>query len=188
MIGYLFGIVREINENNIIVQTSGGVGYNIIPSGSLLSMVKKDGEFSAKIFTVVREQEITLYGFGSDDEKMLFEKLIKVSGIGPKTALGMISVPVELFMKSVENGDVAFLTKMPGIGKKTAERLIIELRGKINLQNPAKLSASNPSFEEAIDALKNLGYDNNMINSVLKNAPENSSTEEIIKFFLSSGA
>ena len=188
MIGYLFGVVRDLSENNILVQTSGGVGYNVIPSGSLLGMVKKDGEFSAKIFTVVREQEITLYGFGSADEKMLFEKLIKVSGIGPKTALGMISVPVDLFMKSVENGDVAFLTKMPGIGKKTAERLIIELRGKINLKNPAKFSAGNKNFEEAIDALKNLGYDNNTINDVLSRAPDDADTEDLIKFFLSSGA
>lgn len=188
MIGYLFGIVQEISEKKILVLTSGGVGYEVIPSGSLLAMVKKDCEFSAKIFTIVREQEITLYGFGSDDEKMLFEKLIGVSGIGPKTALGMISVPVDLFMKSVENGDVAFLTKMPGIGKKTAERLIIELRGKINLQNPAKFSTGNKNFEEAIDALKNLGYDNNTIRDVLKNVPEEAGTEEIIKFFLSSSA
>jgi len=188
MIGHLFGIVREVNEKNVLVQTSGGVGYNVIPSGSLLSMVEKNGEFSAKIFMVVREQEITLYGFGSDDEKILFEKLIKVSGIGPKTALGMISVPVDLFMKSVENGDVAFLTKMPGIGKKTAERLIIELRGKINLTNPAKLSVGNKNFEEATDALKNLGYDNNTINDVLSRAPDDAGTEDLIKFFLSSGA
>ncbi len=188
MIGYLFGVVREISENKILVQTSGGVGYDIIPSGSLLSTVKKDAEFSAKISTIVREQEITLYGFGSDDEKNLFEKLIKVSGIGPKTALGMISVPVDLFMKSVENGDVAFLTKMPGIGKKTAERLIIELRGKINLQNPLPAGRQARKFEEAIDALKNLGYDNNTINNVLKDAPKDYDTEELIKFFLSSGA
>ena len=188
MIGYLFGTVREISDKNILVQTAGGVGYDVMPSGSLLSMVKKDGEFSAKIFTIVREQEITLYGFGSDDEKMLFEKLISVSGIGPKTALGMISVPVDLFMKSVENGDVPFLTKMPGIGKKTAERLIIELRGKINLQNPAKNMVQNKALSEAADALKNLGYDNNTINKVLESAPENASTEAVIKFFLSSGA
>lgn len=188
MIGYLLGTVHELSEKNILVKTSGGVGYNVIPSGSLLSLVKKDGEFSAKIFTIVREQEITLYGFESDDEKNLFEKLIGVSGIGPKTALGMISVPVDLFMKSVENGDIAFLTKMPGIGKKTAERLIIELRGQINLQNPAKNLPKNKSITEALDALKNLGYDNNTINKVLENVPEEYSTEEIIKFFLSSGA
>lgn len=188
MIGYLFGTVKDISAKRILVLTSGGVGYEVLPSGSLLASCKEDGEFSAEIFTVVREQEITLYGFGSADEKTLFEKLIAVSGIGPKTAKDIVSTPVELFLKAVEEGDTTFITKLPGIGKKTAERLIIELRGKIDLsKKSADFSAVSPAMQEASEALESLGYDKNTIASSLQKAPENLSTEGLVKYFLSQG-
>ena len=187
MIGFLVGTVLRANEKEILVQTSGGVGYSVFPAGSLFSLAKKGEKFEADIVTIVREQEISLYGFGSRDEKTLFEKLISVSGIGPKTALGMVSTPIDQFMNSVEQGDVAFLTKMPGIGKKTAERLIIELRGKLDLSasanNSQKLS-NNKS--EAISALESLGYDKKSVREFLTKAATGLSTEEYVKKFLSS--
>ena len=189
MIGFLTGTVATISPRKILVLTSGGVGYNVIPAGSLLADVKEGAVFSAAIFTVVREQEITLYGFGTDGEKNLFEKLISVSGIGPKTAIAMVSTPVEQFQNAVLQGDVAFLTKIPGLGKKTAERLIVELRGKLNLQTAGTSDLPQTTAEtEATDALKNLGYDPRTIREILEKAPNDATTEELVKFFLSSNA
>jgi Holliday junction DNA helicase RuvA len=190
MIGFLSGTVATISPRKILVLTAGGVGYDVIPAGSLLSEVKEGEAFAATIFTIVREQEITLYGFGSDMEKHLFEKLISVSGIGPKTALAMVSTPADQFQKAVAEGDVAFLTRIPGLGKKTAERLIVELRGKLNLET-AGIATPLPTsiaLREASDALKNLGYDPRTIHEVLSIAPANASTETLVKFFLSSNA
>ncbi|MBT3349385.1 Holliday junction branch migration protein RuvA [bacterium] len=190
MIGFLTGKIASISEKKILVLTSGGVGYNVSPAGSLLASCEKGGEFSAEIFTIVRETEITLYGFGSGDEKQLFEKLIGVSGIGPKTALVMVSTPADQFQKAVAEGDVAFLTKIPGLGKKTAERLIVELRGKLNLESAGTdfSAAKSKSKTEATDALKNLGYDAGTISEILNQAPDDANTEDLVKFFLSSNA
>ena len=122
MIGYLVGTVAKLSAKNVVVMTTGGVGYNVLPAGSLLAELREGGEFKACIHTIVKETEISLYGFGCDDEKILFEKLIGVSGIGPKTAIAIVSTPTEQFMRAISEGDVPFLTKLPGLGKKTAER------------------------------------------------------------------
>ncbi|NJP03866.1 Holliday junction branch migration protein RuvA [Candidatus Gracilibacteria bacterium] len=189
MIGYLHGTVLDVHPKSILILTQSGVGYEVLPAGSLLSRCKKDTEISAEICTIVRETEITLYGFGSRTEKDMFEKLIHVSGIGPKTALGMVSTPVDQLLSAIENGDIAFITRMPGIGKKTAERLIIELRGKLDLTAvPDKHSHQTPAMQEAVDALKNLGYDTKTIEDVLKHAPEEAATESLVKYFLTSNA
>jgi holliday junction DNA helicase RuvA len=189
MIGFLSGSVATISPRKILVLTPGGVGYDVIPAGSLLANVKEGETFAATIFTVVREQEITLYGFGSDTEKNLFEKLIGVSGIGPKTAIAMVSTPVDQFQNAVSQGDVAFLTQIPGLGKKTAERLIVELRGKLNLETAGTENLpKSTAMQEATDALKNLGYDPRTISDVLSNVSKNATTEELVKSFLSSNA
>ncbi|PID70678.1 Holliday junction branch migration protein RuvA [bacterium DOLZORAL124_38_8] len=186
MIGFLKGTVLRASEKEILLETPTGVGYVVFPAGSLLAKAKKGEILSAEVVTIVREQEISLYGFGDLDEKKLFEKLISVSGIGPKTALGMVSTPVDQFMNSVEQGDVAFLTKMPGIGKKTAERLIVELRGKIDLSPElAKGSSLTASKSEAIAALESLGYDRRSVTEFLSKAPTGLTTEEYVKKYLS---
>lgn len=189
MIGFLNGIVQAASDKKVLVMTSGGVGYEVSPAGSLLAECREGGAFSAPILTIVRETEITLYGFGSGEERDLFEKLIAVSGIGPKTALVMVSTPADQFSRAVSEGDVAFLTKIPGLGKKTAERLIVELRGKLNLESAGSATLpSTPAMSEAGEALKNLGYDPQTIAEVLSGAPDGASTEELVKFFLSSNA
>lgn len=189
MIGFLSGTAQHVSPQKILVLTSGGVGYNVIPAGSLLAEAREGTPFEASIYTIVREQEITLYGFGADEEKELFEKLIGVSGIGPKTALAMVSTPTDQFKKAVSEGDVPFLTRIPGLGKKTAERLIVELRGKLNLSTAGSPPLpQSTALREATDALKNLGYDPRTITDVLQDAPQESDTEALVKFFLSSNA
>jgi len=187
MIGYINGIVKRVSEKEILVITQGGVGYSVYPAGSLLAKCQKDAEISAEILTIVRETEISLYGFGHLEEKELFTKLISVSGIGPKTALQMVSIPPSQFMTAIENGDISFLTRIPGLGKKTAERLIIELRGKIDLSKQENLAEKNPAMSEAFQALENLGYDRQTIGKRLEKAEESSTAEELVKFFLKSG-
>jgi Holliday junction DNA helicase RuvA len=188
MIGLLHGRIMEINDKEILILTDGGVGYRVMPAGSLLSQCKKDTIISAEIFMVVRENEISLYGFGEPSERILFEKLISISGIGPKTALQMVSIPVDQFTMACESGDVDFLTRIPGLGKKTAERLIVELRGKLNLSSKKNDFPQNPAFVEASEALQNLGYERSVIQKILSQAPDDSSAEELVKLFLSSGA
>ena len=101
----------------------------------------------------------------------------------------MVSGPIDQFENAISQGDVAFLTRIPGLGKKTAERLIVELRGKLNLQSAGtNTSPRSKSEQEAIEALKNLGYDLNSIYEILAEAPPKSSPEELVKFFLSSNA
>lgn len=186
MIGFLQGTVLDIREKELILLTSGGVGYSVFPAGSLLADAQKGKKLSLEICTVVKENEISLYGFGAVEEKQLFQKLISVSGIGPKTALQMVSIPVSQFLNAVEQGDVPFLTRIPGLGKKTAERLIIELRGKLDFSVSDHSTSQSQSFHEAQDALENLGYDSRTIQSVLQSAPAGSTAEEFVTFFLSS--
>lgn len=188
MIGFLSGKVIRVYPKSILILTSGGVGYEVFPVGGLLANCQEGKSLECATYLIVREQEMTLYGFSTKEEKEVFEKLIGVSGIGPKTAKDIVSTPVDQFLKAVEEGDIAFITKMPGIGKKTAERLVIELRGKIDLsQKSQEFSESSAEMTEAIDALVSLGYEKKNIANVLQNAPKALSTESLVKFFLSQG-
>ena len=136
MIGLLNGTIVDIREKEVLLLTSGGVGYTLSPAGSLLAKCQKGTLLTAEVLTIVRENEIALYGFGQSDERILFQKLITVSGIGPKTALQMVSIPSNEFMHAVEEGDVAFLTRIQDSGKKPLNDLLWNYAG--NLISPAK--------------------------------------------------
>lgn len=183
MIAYLAGIVYRVDPKKMVLLSASGVGYEIIPTGSLLANCIEGSTQSIEIFTVVREQEISLYGFDSLAEKKLFEQLINVSGIGPKTAVQMVSTPVEALRCAIEQGDINYIISMPGIGKKTAQRLVVELKGKIDLSE-TDISTVSLSQTEAIQALENLGYDRKDIEEVLKTMSPDLTTEDLIKAFL----
>lgn len=186
MIGFLQGTVSEIFPQKIIIMTASGIGYEVFPSINLLGNCQKETEIKCPIFTVVKENELSLYGFDSFSEKALFEKVLSISGVGPKMALKIVSGSIENFLKAVENGDEALICKIPGIGKKMAQKIIVELQGKINLSSASGSTApSNPQKEEAIEALKNLGYDQATIAKGLESAPEDLSAEAFVKYFLS---
>ncbi len=164
MISYLEGTVRSITGSNLTV-VIGGVGYLIsCPLPLLLSY--KDGDIASfVIHTRVREDAITLYGFGNASELELFEKLTSVSGIGPKSALSMMSMhsPASI-ADAIEKNDIAMLSHTPGIGKKTAEKIIVELRGKLtHLQN----TSGDDSLFEVRLALEALGYTSKEIYDVV---------------------
>ena len=188
MIGFLSGKVLQINEKTVLLLTASGVGYLVFPVGSVLAQTKKWANLEVFTHTIVREQELSLYGFSTQDEVLFFEKLIGISGVGPKIALQILSTPINEFQAAVERGDADFIARTPGIGKKMAQKIIVELQGKLDLSSidPTK-NPQNPAKAEATQALKGLGYDDATIEFTLKDAPKDADTETLVKYFLSHG-
>jgi holliday junction DNA helicase RuvA len=197
MIGFLKGRLAVKQPPMLLVDVN-GVGYELEAPMSTFYSLPALGEAVA-LFThlVVREDAHILFGFGSDSERRLFRGLLKVSGVGPKIALGVLSgASVEDFLRIIEAEDVAMLTRIPGIGRKTAERIIIEMRDSVQkLSMPAAGSAANalnPAAaaspqSEAFSALIALGYKPPEITRLLKSADEPGlSTTEIIRRALKS--
>jgi holliday junction DNA helicase RuvA len=162
MIAHLRGKLLAKHPNQAIIETH-GVGYDVTISVPTFSDLPAPGnEVALHIYTHVREDVIALYGFLQPTEKQLFEKLISVSGIGPKLAITTLSgMPAEQMTAAIRNGDVARLTRIPGIGKKTAERMVLELRDKLpptTTGESASPVAVSPVEEDVLSALVNLGY------------------------------
>ena len=162
MIAHLRGKLLAKHPNQAVVDT-GGVGYDVtisVPTFSDLPAVGAD--VALHIHTYVREDVIALYGFLRSSEKILFEKLITVSGIGPKLAITILSgMPADEMVGAIRGNDVARLTRIPGIGKKTAERMVLELRDKLPETAPAvktAVPAMSATEEDVLSALVNLGY------------------------------
>jgi holliday junction DNA helicase RuvA len=162
MIAHLRGKLLAKHPNQAIVETA-GVGYDVTISVPTFSDLPGVGsEVSLHIHTHVREDLIGLYGFLRPGEKQLFEKLITVSGIGPKLAITILSgMPADEMAGSIRGNDIARLTRIPGIGRKTAERMVLELRDKL----PPQASGQEPAApvmsaieEDVLSALLNLGY------------------------------
>jgi Holliday junction DNA helicase RuvA len=162
MIAHLRGKLLAKHPNQVIVETS-GVGYDVTISVPTFSDLPDTGsEVALHVHTHVREDAIALYGFLRSSEKQLFEKLITVSGIGPKLAITILSgMPADEMVGSIRGNDVARLTRIPGIGKKTAERMVLELRDKLP-EAGAPSAPAAPSLsateEDVLSALLNLGY------------------------------
>ena len=162
MIAHLRGRLLDKHPNQAVIET-GGVGYDVtisVPTFTELSQVGT--EVALHIYTHVREDTLALYGFGRPEEKQLFEKLLTVSGIGPKLAITILSgMPADEMVAAIRGGDVARLTRIPGIGKKTAERMVLELRDKLPAQGAEAVTAI-PTLtameEDVLSALINLGY------------------------------
>jgi holliday junction DNA helicase RuvA len=162
MIAHLRGRLLVKRPNQAVVETS-GVGYDVTISVPTFSDLPAPGtEVSLHIHTHVREDQIALYGFLRPAEKQLFEKLITVSGIGPKLAITILSgMPTDDMVGAIRGNDVVKLTRIPGIGKKTAERMVLELRDKLPTEAFGEVPvapAASPEEEDVLSALVNLGY------------------------------
>jgi holliday junction DNA helicase RuvA len=162
MIAHLRGKLLAKHPNQAIVET-GGVGYNVTISVPTFSdLPGLGGEVALHIHTHVREDLLALYGFLRPAEKQLFEKLITVSGIGPKLAITILSgMAADEMVGAIRTNDVARLTRIPGIGKKTAERMVLELRDKLPAAGTGEVTAGptlSPTEEDVLSALMNLGY------------------------------
>ncbi|QQR83900.1 Holliday junction branch migration protein RuvA [Candidatus Peregrinibacteria bacterium] len=183
MIAYLKGTVLKKNEKSLIVANQ-GLGYEVFVVSELISKIGLESTVELWIHPIIREDEWSLYGFDSQDQMSFFKQLISVSGIGPKMGIEILSAPLELVQQAIINEDLAVLTAIKGLGKKTAERLVLELKNKIT---PVKLSLGNAraSHQEVIEALVGLGYEKYHVVQALSTLPESlTETEAIIRFFL----
>lgn len=184
MIAKLTGKIEYSKDKWIIVDVS-GVGYKVFLTDFTLGKIAGSGEGSFFIHTYVREDIFALYGFINIEEKEMFELLISISGIGPKAAMGILSIadPVSI-QAAILNNDPSILTKVSGVGKKTAERVILELQNKVaDLSIGDKKEALLDS--ETIEALMSMGYSAFQAREALKLIPkEIESIEEKIKFAL----
>ncbi|PIS28795.1 Holliday junction branch migration protein RuvA [Candidatus Saganbacteria bacterium CG08_land_8_20_14_0_20_45_16] len=190
MIAHLQGILELVDKNYLVVEVA-GLGYHVKVATSTLARLPRVGE-TIKLFThqLVREDDISLYGFLTKEEKNFFGLLLKVSGVGPKAALAFLSaLPIEKLAAAIASGDVDLISTVPGIGKKTAQKLVIELKEKV-----AKAFAVKPSdlilglaeeekslVSDAISALISLGYSPHEAREViLKVDLENAASVELI--------
>ncbi len=195
MIGSLQGRITSKTPPQLTIDV-GGVGYELEAPMSTFFHLPSVGQ-EARLLThlVVREDAHVLYGFGSEEERRLFRSLLKVSGVGPKIALALLSgLSVEAFVRCVRGEDAAALTRVPGIGRKTAERLIVEMRDRLGgAEGDGAQSGPRPVPEspedEAFNALLALGYKPAEATRLLKAAgPGTHSTEELIRRALQAAA
>lgn len=181
MIGYLKGKIIDVSETSAVI-LCGQVGYEIFLTTNELLSLKKEHELEYFIYTHVREDILALYGFKTKDELELFKLLLSVSGIGPKVALSIVgSFGIDKLKASISAGDPNLLSSVSGVGKKTAEKAVIELKSKIG---PTGIFKSNyqPGTDEVYDALSSLGFGRTEIAEALTKIPsEIESSEEKIK-------
>ncbi|MEJ0021616.1 MAG: Holliday junction branch migration protein RuvA [Candidatus Doudnabacteria bacterium] len=170
MIGSLKGKITHKSANYIILETA-GVGYKVFVPPVLLVPFKLNQELSLVIHTYVREDQITLYGFQTFSELEFFEMLLTVSGVGPKSALAIMSLAsIDMLKSAIVSEDPSVFTKVSGIGRKTAERVIVELKEKLKDEKSAMPVAREHS--DAMDALVALGYSQQEARDALKNVPK----------------
>ena len=187
MYEYFNGELAHILPTAIVIDVH-GVGYQVVFANPyrLQDFLKK--QIKVLVQQVVREDSITLYGFISSEERELFQRLISVSGIGPKSAMSILANDdTEGFVNAVESGNVTYLTKFPGVGKKTAQQIILDLKGKFEAlpeeTTKAVVSTNQATLEEAKEALLGLGYSAKEITKIWKSleAAAPSTTQEALK-------
>jgi len=185
MIAHLRGRLFAKHPNQAIVEC-GGVGYDVTISVPTFSALPAEGaEVSLVIYTHVREDQIALFGFSEAIEKKLFEKLIAVSGIGPKLAITVLSgLPAEKLVGAIRGSDHATLTRIPGIGKKTAERVVLELKDKLDEMGAGPVAASVGAVgDDVLSAMVNLGYPRPTAQKAIEAALEKTGTEDFEQLF-----
>ena len=189
MIGYLTGKIISSKPTQIILDVN-GVGYLVNISISTFEKISEKEIVSLFIHTSVKEDSITLFGFFTRSEKEMFELLISISGIGPKVSLGILSgISVDDLKDAIANENVSRLIAIPGIGRKTAERVVLELRNKVDAIKADGVIKETSAKDEAISALATLGYQRQLAEKVVRDLLSenaNYSLEELIRKALAS--
>jgi len=172
MIARLEGTVVHIDDKFLIIDVS-GVGYKLYLTAENLSSLGPGEPASFWVYTSVKENAIDLYGFKNIEEMSFFELLLDVSGIGPKSALSILTVaPINTLKKAIATGDMSYLNKVSGIGRKTAEKIVVELRDKLHAyKGEGEVPGSLRDESDIIEALKSLGYSQNEARDALKKVP-----------------
>lgn len=189
MIASLKGVVLSKKPDRIIVEV-GGVGYSVaVPLRSLGDIPGEGNAVFMYTYTHVREDALQLFGFTSEDERRVFATLLGVTGVGPKLALAILSgIPVERFVEAIYGEDVILLSSIPGLGKKTAARLVLELKGKLQALKGTDSFFQTGIAGDSISALVNLGYKRHLSEKAVEKALKNGAAaiEDIIKEALKS--
>ncbi len=185
MIGRLSGILFDKNPAQLLVDCN-GVGYEVsVPMSTFYNLPHTGDKVTLLTHMVVREDAQLLFGFGTDQERELFRQLIKISGVGARTALGILSgMSVNDLAQAVTLQEAGRLTKVPGIGKKTAERLLLELKGKLGADLGSAPGVAHDSNTDVLNALLALGYSDKEAMLAIKQVPAGSSVSDGIRHAL----
>lgn len=170
MISHLAGKCIDKNEKSIVIDV-GGVGYLVFATVETISEAKIGENISVWTYLAVRENALELFGFTTQDELNFFELLISIPGIGPRGAIGVMNVStVDTLKEAIATGDTGYLTKISGIGKKTAEKIVLELRDKLETEHSGEFKSLS-GHTDALLALQSLGYGEREAREALKNIP-----------------
>ena len=184
MIGFLTGKIISSKPTQILLDVN-GVGYTVNISINTFEKISEKETVSLFIHTSVKEDSITLFGFFTQSEKEMFELLISISGIGPKLGLNILSgIVVDDLKSAISNGNVSRLIVIPGIGRKTAERVVLELRNKVDAIKADGVIKETSAKDEAISALTTLGYQRQIADKIVRDLlseNQNYSLEELIR-------
>lgn len=183
MIRYLKGTIQDREDRTIILLVN-GVGYQVTVSNELI--FTEENELSLYIHSHIREDQFSLYGFRTKKELKFFELLLTINGVGPKMAMEILNEPAELIQNAIFSGNINELLKISGVGKKTAERIILELKGKVepsDVNDRTQRSVKTTVNPDVVEALERLGYKRHQIEKILSEA-DSSNAEEAIRFFL----
>lgn len=182
MIGKIKGKLAEVDGNIGLIETSGGVFYQVFLPPSLSSRIQHLASVEIYTYLQVRDDALVLFGFETKSQHDFFQLLLTVSGVGPKTAFNVIShLPLDQLIKLVQSNDIDGFTKVPGLGKKTAMKIILELTGKLKMDFDMKNMVVSDDDQTVIDALMALGYRNHDAKKMISKLPKNLSVEEKIK-------
>ncbi len=187
MIAYLSGLIIDKSDKDLTLLVS-GIGYRVFVTNEIISQTKIDQTIQLFIHTAVKEDDISLHGFKKKEE-LSFQQLLTVSGIGPRMATEILSCPIHLTKNAILSQDLGTLTKIKGMGKKTAERLCLELKNKVEMTMESGTTSSDKTMhQDAVLALESLGYERYHILKFMSKIPtELKETEAIVKYFLKSG-
>lgn len=183
MFDYVSGNIASVGENRIVVDC-GGVGFLLTASGYACEKYIKMRQAVIPVYLAVREDALELYGFSDENERKMFIQLITVSGVGAKLAISVLSgLPMDRLLSAIAGGDAAALSTIKGVGKKTAERIVLELKAKVeSFGVVAAVTESSALNSDAVNALIALGYDKKEAEAAVKRvSADNSTTEEIVR-------
>lgn len=186
MYNYITGKLIEKTTEYIVLDVN-GIGYELYLSKRDLCKTFVDDVVTVYTHLNVKEDEMSLIGFLEKNDKIIFRRLIDVSGIGVKSAIGILSMfSAEELIMALETGDVNLISKCPGVGKKTAQRIVLELQGKLVITTESKMTSDTESMKEAFEAMKSLGFNDNDIKKVFNNIEDidRLDTQDIIKLAL----
>lgn len=182
MISLLTGTIHSVHATGVVILTNGGVGYDVTTTRVFASGQQVGAQVSLCTYLKVSEQAMQLFGFASEEERSFFEMLLSVSGVGPKSAMNILALgSVAEIEFAVARGDATYLSAVQGIGKKTAERMVVELKSKVRGQGAERSAHVNSeALGEALDVLVGMGYGRDEVREILQHI-EGEDTEVLLR-------